>query len=327
MQILYNKNLVDTADFMVQTIGFFDGVHRGHQYLLHQVRQLAEQRKLKSMVITFRNHPQTVLQPNKTIPLLTTLEEKLQLIERCGIDYVALLDFTPQLAQQTAQQYMKNVLIGQLRGKCLLVGYDHHFGQKNGDGFEQYQYYGAQLGLDVVLAQELAPWSQKTQDSTQSFAMPAQIHASSTSVREALANGNVAMARQILGRTYSFSGIVKHGEAIGRTIGFPTANIKPDNSNKIIPANGVYAVKATLDGHSLNGMLYIGNRPTLENLNEPRIEVHFADFNEEIYDKHLEIEFVDFLRGEEKFSSVDELKKQLACDLQRARQIISSDNE
>lgn len=315
MQIIQDKLPVGTADFMVQTIGFFDGVHLGHQYLLEQVKNEALQRGLKSMVITFRNHPRKVLHPETNILLLTTLEEKLHWLEHCDIDYVALLDFTPQLSQMTAREYMEQVLIKQFNGRALVIGYDHHFGCKNGDGFAEYQAYGRELGIDIVKAQELPLTTQKDTISTE------DLHASSTNARKALSEGDVETVRQILGRPYSICGTVSHGEAIGRTIGFPTANITINSSEKLLPKNGAYAVKVILKERSLPGMLYIGNRPTLEGLTQHRVEVHLLDFHEDIYGEQLQIEFYAFLRPEEHFCSMESLKKQLQCDIESVRNI------
>ncbi|MGN1236087.1 MAG: riboflavin biosynthesis protein RibF, partial [Bacteroidaceae bacterium] len=271
-----------------------------HQYLLKQVADIARSRQLKSGVVTFRQHPREIINPKSNIPLLTTLDEKLQLIDRCGIDYAALLDFTPEMSQVTAFDYMKNTLKEKLGAKVLVIGYDHRFGCKNGDGFEEYEQYGRLLDIEVIKAKELPPQN--------------DLKISSTTIRTALKEGNITLANQLLGYNYTMSGSVNHGQAIGRSIGFPTANITPCSPNKIVPQNGVYAVRATIEEKRHHGMLYIGNRPTLHNLNEQRIEVNLFDFNEEIYQKDITVEFLARIRGEQRFDTLSQLKTQLEKD-------------
>lgn len=295
---------------MAQTIGFFDGVHRGHKHLLRQVADEADRRGLKSMVVTFKQHPRKVLQHDVSVPLLTTTDEKLKLIEQCGVDNVALLDFTPQLAQMDARQYMETVLRDQLHGRALVIGYDHHFGRRDGSGFAQYRQYGKELGIDVVLATQLP--------------LEGSLHASSTVVRNALINGDVKLANEILGRPYTLTGTVAHGEAIGRTIGFPTANIKPECADKLIPHNGVYAVKTLVGNTTVNGMLYIGERPTFNNLTERRIEANLFDFNGEIYGQTITIAFVAKVRDEQRFDSLEQLKEQLKIDRAQVENILNT---
>ena len=284
----------------VLTIGFFDGVHRGHQYLLEQVVDIARSRQLKSAVVTFRQHPREIIDPKSEIPLLTTLDEKLHLIDRCGIDYTALLDFTPEISQVTAFDYMRHTLKEKFGSKVLVIGYDHRFGCKNGDGFEEYRQYGRLLDIEVIKAKELPPQN--------------GLKISSTTIRTALTNGDITLAKQLLGYNYTLRGSVDHGQAIGRSRGFPTANITPCSPNKIVPKDGVYAVCATIEEKKHYGMLYIGNRPTLHNLNERRIEVNLFDFNEEIYQKDITVEFLERIRGEQRFDTLSELKTQLETD-------------
>lgn len=284
----------------VQTIGFFDGVHCGHRYLLKQVTNEAARQNLKSMVVTFKQHPRNVLHPEVRLPLLTTLPEKLRLIEQCGIDYVALLDFTPQLAQTDAFLYMKQILRDKLHGKSLVIGYDHHFGKRDGKGFLEYQKYGNELGINVVQALPLP-----------TLHCPC---ASSTAIRNTLADGDIKTANTILGRPYSISGTVTHGQALGRTIGFPTANITPDSTDKLIPKPGVYATSVTIGDTNHRGMLYIGTRPSVNNCSELRIEVNLLDFNEEIYNMHICANFLSRIRDEKHFDSLDQLRAQLAKD-------------
>ncbi len=316
MQIIEPGHGVDITLGSVQTIGFFDGVHRGHRYLLEQVRDEAARRGLRSMVITFREHPRKVLYPGERMPLLTTLDEKLGLIAACGIDCAVVLDFTLEMSQMTASAFMEHVLVGQLGGQVLVIGYDHRFGKKSAEGFDDYVRYGERLGMHVVQARELPVTAESLVSSAENAA---PLHVSSTAVRKALLRGDVMTARQILGRPYTFGGTVEHGESIGRTIGFPTANVRLSHPDKLIPGDGVYAVRATLGDRCLRGMLYIGSRPTLEGLSQHRIEVYLLDFDEEIYGQAITLELLAIVRSEQKFPSMESLKKQLEHDLQEVR--------
>lgn len=312
MKVIYPESYDEMSVFSMLTIGFFDGVHAGHRYLIAQLHEEAAKRGLKPMVVTFRQHPRKVLHPEIKMPLLTTLSERLQLLEYAGVERVALLDFTPQMAQMSARKFMQSVLKEQLNGKALLIGYDHHFGRKSPDGFEEYCNYGAEIGVEVIQARELP--SSVSAD-----------HASSTVVRCALAAGDIELAHRLMGHAYTLGGIVTHGQEIGRTIGFPTANIAVDCPDKIVPANGVYAVRATVDGRRFGGMLYIGNRPTVEGIDELRIEVNLLDFTGDIYGKELRVDFLGRIRGESRFESLDRLKAQLVEDKEKVVELLGSE--
>lgn len=308
MQVIQDIFSVEIADMCVQTIGGFDGLHRGHQYLLQQVREASMQRKAKSMVITFKNHPSDILHPDKPVKLLTTLKEKLSILESLGIDYVVVIDFTPELSRMSAKDFMKEILVGRLKGCALFVGYDHRFGHQSSETFYDYQRYGKELGMEVMLAGEL-PQEERAR------------HVSSSVIRKAIEEGDMVLAKELLGRYYSIEGTVTHGEGIGRTIGFPTANIAMTSPCKLLPKNGAYMVRVIIDETPHTGMLYIGNRPTLDNLgHEQRIEVYILDYNENLYDRKVRIEFVDFLRGEQHFNSMADLQEQLKTDLIQIRE-------
>ncbi len=308
MQIIDDSSDNQISGSFVQTIGFFDGVHCGHQYLLRQVTDEAARRGLKSMVVTFRLPPRQVLDPKSSIPLLTTLQEKLRLIEQCGIDSVALLDFTPELAETGARRYMERTLRSRLHGKALVIGYDNRFGKRDGNGFAEYRQYGEELGLEVI----------------QALPLPAKycLQASSTVVRNALAEGDIVTATCILGRPYSISGTVTHGQAIGRAIGFPTANITLDSSEKLVPKTGVYATTVTVGNSCFGGMLYIGKRPSIRSCSEPRMEVNLFDFNEEIYGCRICVNIISRIRDEQQFESLDLLQAQLAKDKEQAIKLV-----
>ena len=293
---------------LVLTIGGFDGVHRGHLYLLQQLKETARERKAATGVVTFRNHPSATLSPDRPQQLLTSLEEKMQLLEAQAINRVVVLDFTPQMAAMSARDFMDQVLKQELHASTLLMGYDHRFGHGATTTFSDCQRYGRELGIEVLLAQEFKATNPKSQK------------ISSSAIRKALAEGDVALAAQMLGRPYSIDGTVVHGEGIGRSMGFPTANIKLSDTQKLLPQRGAYAVEVLVGDTAHRGMLYIGNRPTFDGLNELRIEVHILDFEGNIYNQHLSIRFLQFLRGEQHFASAGELQAQLEKDLTRVKE-------
>ena len=298
------------------TIGFFDGVHRGHQYLLRQLCADARRRGLCSLVVTFDRHPRQVLQPDWHPQLLTTFDERLALLEQTGIDRCAVLPFSPALAALSARDFMRQVLRDQL-GVCRLsIGYDHHFGHRQpsispttgGEGFEQYVGYGRELGIEVV---------QNTAFS------PAGEHLSSSVVRRLLQVGDVSKAARFLGRCHTLSGIVVSGEHVGRTLGFPTANVQPDSADKIVPAAGAYAVNVLTDDAAtpLPAMMNIGTRPTYGG-HAQTLEVHILDYQGDLYGQRLRIRFVERLRDEQAFADGESLRQQLLADAERARQCL-----
>lgn len=283
------------------TIGFFDGVHCGHQYLIDEVKRLAQARGLKSMVITFDQHPRQVLQADYVPQLLTTTQEKVQLLQDLGVDHVEVLHFTPQMAALSAQQFMQQVLKERLGVRLLLIGYDHRFGHNRAEGFEQYVQYGREMGIDVV---------QNT-----AYTSPDGIRVSSSVVRRLLTEGDVAMAARCLGRPYQLQGTVAHGFAEGRKMGFPTANLDVSGQSLLIPARGVYAVRVGFGNEACvrPAMLNIGQRPTFGGL-LTTIEAHVFHFNADVYGQPMRVAFVDRLRQEQRFDSVEALERQLAVD-------------
>ena len=312
MEIIRDISAATLDEPVVQTIGGFDGLHLGHQYLLQQVRQAALQRHAKTMVVTFSSHPSATLRPQAPVRLLTTLQEKLDLLSRQSIDYVAVLHFTPQMAAMSAQLFMERILKRQLHATALLMGYDHRFGHQADDTLASYQHYGAQLGIEVIRALEMPPLQ--------------GLHVSSSAIRQALTDGDIALANQLLGRPYSLTGTVTHGQGIGRSLGFPTANIQPADPLKLLPRHGAYAVSVTVPGDSAPhlGMLYIGNRPTFRALPEERIEVHLLDYHSDLYGQTLRIDFLRHLRGEQAFATPADLQRQLQADMQTIREEIHS---
>jgi riboflavin kinase/FMN adenylyltransferase len=296
---------------MIATIGFFDGVHQGHQYLLRNLVGLARAKGCSSMVITFAEHPRRVLQKEYIPQLLTTNAEKEAYIKQTGVDKVVFLDFTAEFAQLSARQFMQLYLKERYGIKKLLVGYDHHFGNNQHESFEDYKRYGQELDIDVVLCEGF-----KVED----------LNVSSTVVRKLLHSGNVAEAKKCLGRPYALTGTVVEGRKMGRKLGFPTANLHIENPFKLIPSGGVYAVRAEIEGKSHAAVLNIGNRPTLDNGQDISIEAHIFNFDAQIYHTTITLHFITRLREEQCFATLDDLKQQIKRDCEMAQQILF-DNE
>ncbi len=283
---------------LVATIGFFDGVHTGHRFLIDQVKEEAAKRGLPSAVITFPVHPRKVLQKDYQPALLCGFEEKTERLATTGVDYCVCLDFTTEISQLSAREFMKNILKDKLSVNTLVIGYDHRFGHNREDAFADYKRYGSEIGIDVIEAREL----------------PGEEHVSSSRIRKLLAEGYIRKAAKLLSYNYTISGKIVEGFKVGRTIGFPTANIQVWETYKVIPAFGVYAVYVHVEGQRYDGMLYIGKRPTLHNGDNISIEVNLFNFDGDLYNKNLTAEFIDFVRPDEKFIDIDTLKKQIGND-------------
>ena len=282
----------------VATIGFFDGVHLGHRFLIQQVKVAATQTGWQSSIITFPVHPRQVIQSEFQPQLLSSPEEKIELLASTGVDNCILLPFTRELSQLTAYEFMQ-LLYDKYKVRMLVIGYDHRFGHNRAETFEDYCRYGRELGIHIMQA------SAYTQE---------QDKVSSSAIRRALQNGDIRTATKFLGYHYYLEGMVVDGYKVGRKIGFPTANLRVDFPNKLIPSIGVYAVYVYVNGEKHKGMLNIGYRPTINNGTDLSIEVHILDFQGDIYHQKMRIEFIDFLRPEEKFNSVDELVLQMQKD-------------
>lgn len=307
--IILNGNEIQNTRPLALTIGFFDGVHRGHLDLLRQVQESAAARGLQTAVITFPESPRKVLGKGASpIRLLTTLEEKRDALADTDIHYCIELPFTRELSQLSAHDFMLKYLKERYNTQLLLVGYDHHFGHDVDCGFTHYVTTGKALGIEVQKAQR--------------YFTPEGFSVSSTLIRGFLDQGDVEAADLCLGRPYNLNGTVIQGQQLGRKLGFPTANIRPDSNEKLIPQNGVYAIQARVGEEKYDGMLNIGMRPTLEEShNAMSIEAHLFNFEGNLYGRHLEIEFIYRMRDEHKFASLDDLKRQLTLDACRAQQI------
>lgn len=284
----------------VATIGFFDGVHCGHRHLIRQVTEEARRRSLTSLVVTFDRHPRQVLDSGYCPRMLTTFTERIQLLSQTGVDRCVVLPFSRSMAALTARDFMGEVLKKRLGVEVLVTGYDSRFGSGRTEGFDDYVAYGRELDMEVLRGEPLSVGG---------------VSVSSSVIRSLLSEGEVGMAARCLGYPYMLAGTVVTGEQIGRRIGFPTANIRPEDEAQLVPAPGVYAVMVSLPsaGRQLSGMMNIGRRPTFGG-ERMTLEVHIFGFNGDIYGQRVAVSFVSRLRGERKFRSGDELAAQLAED-------------
>ena len=304
------NNLNDLPDFRnaVVTIGSFDGVHSGHQMILKKVNSLAKKAGGESIVITFHPHPRLVIFPNdNSLRLITTIDEKVKLFERYNIDNVVVVPFTVEFSQQSADEYIEKFLVGKFQPKHIVIGYDHRFGKNRIGDINYLKFHGKKLGYQVLEIQKQDVES---------------IVVSSTKIRNALETGMVADAAKLLGHRFTLTGQVEHGQQIGATIGYPTANLKVTQKHKLIPPDGVYAVFVQHRGTRYSGMLSIGNRPSIKDDNRQTIEVNIFDFHKDIYNDRLTLEFVGYVRGNMKFDNLDALKEQLGKDKENSKLIL-----
>lgn len=291
-------------------IGFFDGVHKGHRFLLEHLQKEARLTNTLSAVISFANHPRKLIQPDFQLHLINTLDEKIANLSSTGIDACFLLDFTEDIRNLSAREFICDFLSAKMHVTKLLIGYDHRFGRDRAEGFEDYVRYGKSCGMEVVQEPVFNDGTDRNY--------------SSSEVRRNLISGNIAEATSILGQYYKLEGVVIHGHQLGRKLGFPTANLNPFEKDKIIPSNGVYAAKVQLEnGDSFPSMVNIGFRPTVDSkMNRLSVEAHLIGFEGDLYDQSITISFIERIRDERKMSSIEELKKQLSLDCKTSLLII-----
>jgi len=283
----------------VVTIGTFDGVHIGHRKIISGIKEIADSIGGETVILTFFPHPRMILHPeDESLKLITTITEKAQLMEDLGVDHLIITPFSRDFSNQTAESYIRDVLVNKIGTKKIVIGYDHRFGKDRQGGFEDLQRLGPVYGFDVVEIPE--------QDIN-------EVAISSTRIRNALLNGEIDLANSFLGYPFFITGTVIRGDQIGRQLGYPTANIVVEEKYKLIPADGIFAVTVTVAGERYKGMAYIGSRPTVNGLTR-NIEVNIFDFDQEIYNQAIRMEFHHYVRGDVKFASLDELKVQLAKD-------------
>tara|TARA_B100000767_G_scaffold1953_1_gene1925 strand:+ start:2786 stop:3724 length:939 start_codon:yes stop_codon:yes gene_type:complete len=287
----------------VVTIGTFDGVHLGHQKIIKRLVAIAHAEQLQALVLTFFPHPRMVVQKDTSIKLINTIDEKADLIQDLGVDHLVIKAFTKDFSRLNSLEYVRDVLVNKLHVKHIIVGYDHHFGRNRTANIKDLKEFGAFYGFKVteITAQEVG-----------------DVAVSSTKIRSALAEGSIKVANQFLGYNFMLNGTVVKGKGLGNTIQFPTANLQIEESYKLIPKKGVYLVQSIIDAKLVYGMLNIGTNPTVSDANEISVEVFFFDFNLTLYGTALNIQFLDRIRDEIKFSGLKALKVQLEQDQQAA---------
>lgn len=310
MQVYRDFSELKRNDLTVISIGTFDGVHCAHRQILDKVLELSKSNNARSFIVTFHPHPQEVLK-NKTpeIKLLTTTEEKLNLLEEIGIENVLVINFTEEFSKTHARDFYKNIIYSRIGVHDLVVGYDHMFGRNREGDFNTLTELGSGFKFRVHRVEEIDVDGVKV---------------SSTNIRHALAEGNVEKANRLLGHKYGFEGLVVVGDKNGRTLGFPTANVEPTASNKLIPGDGVYCVKVTIGKDVFYGMMNIGFRPTLTKGIKKVMEIYIFDFNKDIYGEKIYINFLKRLRSEIKFASKEELTEQLNKDKEQSLNYLKS---
>tara|TARA_B110000046_G_scaffold92725_1_gene100736 strand:- start:1411 stop:2349 length:939 start_codon:yes stop_codon:yes gene_type:complete len=288
----------------VVTIGTFDGVHLGHQKIIKRLVAIAHAEQLQALVLTFFPHPRMVVQKDSSIKLINTIDEKADLIQDLGVDHLVVKAFTKDFSRLTALEYVRDVLVNTLHVKHIIVGYDHHFGRNRTANVKDLKEYGAFYGFKVteIDAQEVG-----------------DVAVSSTKIRTALKEGAIKEANQFLGYPFMLNGSVVKGKGLGKTIQFPTANLKIEESYKLIPKKGVYLVHALIENELVYGMLNIGTNPTVSAANTLSVEVFFFNFNKNLYDTELSIHILDRIRDEIKFTDLEALKVQLERDQQTAQ--------
>lgn len=302
MKIFHSINDFKSTKKTILTLGTFDGVHVGHRKILEKVTQNTENGKHESLVLTFFPHPRMVLHGQSEVKLLNTIDEKIDLLEKAGIQNLVIHPFDETFSKLTAEEFVKTVLVDHFNIKKIIIGHDHRFGRNRSADINDLIAFGEQYGFEVeqISVQEIN-----------------DVSISSTKIRNALMEGNMALANDYLGYDYFLTGTISRGKQLGRTIDFPTANLKIEENYKLIPRNGAYVVKSIINQKTVYGMMNIGYNPTVagENLS---IEIHYFDFEEDIYDQKITVSVLEHLRPEQKFGSVDLLKEQLKKDEQTA---------
>lgn len=310
MKQKHSHNLESKAPSVI-TIGTFDGVHIGHQKIIERLIKTGVSRQLKSVLLTFFPHPRMVIQPEFDIKLLHTIDERKEVLSKFGLDALVIKTFDHDFANLSARDYVKNILIDELNAKHIIIGYDHHFGKDRTANIADLKNFGKEFGFSV---EEISV--QDIQD----------VAVSSTKIRQALTEGDIETANSYLGYPYFLTGQVIKGKGIGKTMTFPTANINIEKLYKLIPKNGVYVVKSFIENQLIYGMMNIGTNPTFDEKKQS-IEVHFFDFDANLYEKTLKIEILSRLRDERKFESIEHLKSQLKIDKDKAKNYIQNSHE
>ncbi|MBO4307259.1 MAG: riboflavin biosynthesis protein RibF [Bacteroidales bacterium] len=298
MKILNIEDISALRTKTIVTVGMFDGLHIGHRHLISQLMEQSAKFDLEPVVVTFDCHPRIVMEPSTQLTLLSTEKERLQQLEECGVPTVALIHFTPETAALSACSFVRGFLCGRLNMKSLLLGYDNRFGSHCNNDFDKLPSLATELGFDICRDEAVVLNG---------------VEVSSTKIRQALSHGDIDTANAMLGAPYSLSGTVVHGRHVGTSMGFPTANIMPDDSYKMLPSTGVYALRATVNGSKYRAMANLGSQPTF-NRQQQTLEVHLFDFEGDLYDSIIKVEFLKHIRDIRFFNSPSELAEQLSHD-------------
>lgn len=309
MKVFKNINEFVPIRNAVVTSGTFDGVHLGHQKILNRLGEVAKSIEGESVVITFHPHPRMVVSLDAAdLKLLSTIDEKIELLEKQGVDNLIIIPFTREFSELSSTEFIQKILIEKIGTKKLVIGYDHRFGKNREGGFDYLKANSQQFGFTIeeIPRQEIDT-----------------LTISSTKIRMALSEGDVHTANELLGSKYSFRGLVAKGRQLGRTIGFPTANVQVPETYKLIPGDGVYAVRVEVRSKYHYGMMNIGMRPTVNGIGRTQ-EVNIFDFDDDIYGEKIKVEIIDFIRKEQKFNGLDELKSQINLDKQATLKIFQS---
>lgn len=299
MKIYHNINEFKAINNAVVTIGTFDGVHLGHRKIIERLKELADECNGETVILTFFPHPRMILNPeDESLKLINTMKEKAELLEKLGVDHLIITPFSRDFSNQSPEAYIRDVLVNTIGTKKIVIGYDHRFGKDRQGDLTALQQYAPVYDYEV-------------------FEIPEQdindVAVSSTLIREALLNGAIELANNFLGYPFYITGKVGRGDQIGRTIGYPTANIMIEETYKLIPDDGIFSAKVIIRGESYKGMAYIGSRPTINGITR-NIEVNIFDFDTEIYGEEISMQFYNYVRGDVKFDGLEGLKIQLAKD-------------
>lgn len=306
--LVYLNNVTHDANSVV-TVGTFDGVHAGHRAIMDTVIRKADKREARSVIVTFDPHPREIISPGDAgIKLLTTLPERREILEELGIDTMVVIPFDRDFSLLSSEEFIRDIIYKKIGVSEFVIGYDHHFGKDREGSIETVERLGEEIGFETYVVSKKEVGEQTV---------------SSTAIRKAISeDGNVEQAAEFLQRLYRLNGTVIHGDKRGKEIGYPTANIKPEDKRKIIPKDGVYAVGLRYEGRWYKGMMNIGTRPTFDD-SQRTLEVHIFDFNEDLYGKEVQVRFVKRIRNEKKFSGKEELVSQLEEDEKTAKEILS----
>ena len=306
MTIYNNINEFNSRENTILTIGTFDGVHLGHQKVLERLTNTAIENNLKSTVLTFFPHPRTILNPDKPLKLINSVKERTELLNRSKVDNLIIHPFDKNFSELDPEKYVVEILVKKLKAKIILIGYDHKFGKNRTADITDLKIYGKKYGFKVIeiKAEEIS-----------------NIAISSTKIRKAISEGNISTAKKYLGYDFSLSGKIVHGKSIGRTLGFPTANIEVKEEYKLLPKNGVYLIQSVINHNKYFGMMNIGIKPTIKESSKT-IEVNFFDFEGDLYHKNIEVNIKKFIRDEIKFDSLELLKSQILKDKINCNSII-----